>query len=186
MPQDKIQFINSNFPDAVTYYYSEHLFVYNILTNYYEMQNKLELLNLPVFEKANEIKKTFSKVLDRIKDKDLDDINLKYKLIPDTIKLDDMDMMHKIYLSICLAYKYNIMRLIDKQNKPIYQTQYYIENISGQISFNFGKQLDSNDADNYSWGICSGISNVTGKVYINGITLFPNDFSNLYMNNLIN
>ncbi len=186
MPQDKIQFINSNFPDAVTYYYSEHLFVYNILTNYYEMQNKLELLNLPVFEKANEIKKTFSKVLDRIKDKDLDDINLKYKLIPDTIKLDDMDMMHKIYLSICLAYKYNVLRLIDKQNKPIYQTQYYIENTSGQISFNFGKQLDSNDADNYSWGICSGISNVTGKVYINGITLFPNDFSNLYMNNLIN
>ena len=40
---DKQKFVNENFPDAVVNY-SEHLFIYNLLTNYYELGNKLELL----------------------------------------------------------------------------------------------------------------------------------------------
>ena len=121
---DKTSFINENFPDAIPYYYSEHLFVYNLLTNYYELGNKLELLNTQVFDKATEIKNLFSKVLDKIKDNDIDEINKKYNLIPTEIDIDNLELMEKVYLAIFMAYRYNTIRLIDKHNKPIYQTQY--------------------------------------------------------------
>lgn len=179
--QDKINFINENFPDAVTYYYSEHLFVYNLLTNYFEMGINLELLNLAIFERASEIKNMFFKSLNRINDESIDNINKKYKLIPEEINLDDLDMVEKIYLAIFLSYRYNTIRLIDKQKKPIYQTQNYIENTSEALNFNFGKQIDADDADQYSWGICGGITVLMRKTYINGVTLFPNKISNKFI-----
>lgn len=178
---DKVRFINDNFPDAMPYFYSEHLFVYNLLANYYEMNNKLELLNLPIFEKATELKKMFSKTLDKIKDQDIDEINKKYKLIPTEINIDDLEMMDKVYLAIFLAYRYNTIRLVDVHQKPIYQTQHYIENTSGPITFGFGNQMGGDDANQYSWGICSQISNIMGKTYINGCTIMPNNVSNKFM-----
>ena len=180
--QDKTTFINENFPNAVTYYYSEHLFVYNLLTNYYDMSDKLHLLNLQTFEKSNDIKNNFAKILNKINDEDIDLINTKYNLIPNEINIDDMDMIEKLYLAIFLSHRYNILRLVDIQNKPIFQTQHYIENTSSHLNFNFGKQLDKEDANNYSYGICSNIINIMGKTHINGCTLIPNKFSNKYIN----
>jgi superfamily II DNA/RNA helicase len=179
--QDKIIFINENFPDAIPYFYSEHLFLYNLLTNYYEMGNKLELLNLPIFEKASEIKVIFSKVLDKIEDKYIDELNKKYKLIPEEINIDDLDMMEKVYLSLFLAFRYNTLRLVDNHTKPVYQTQYYIENTSNPITFQFGNQIGTEDANQYAWGICTQISNIMGKLYINGCTLIPNNYSNKFI-----
>lgn len=178
---NKIMFINENFPDAITFYYSEHLFLYNLVTNYYEMGNKLELLNLPIFEKANDIKKMFSKTFENIKDNVIDEINEKYQLIPNDINLDDFDLLEKIYFALFLSYRYNTIRLVDKQNKPIYQTQHYIENTSRELTFGFGNQINKDDADQYSWGVCSQISNIMGKVYINGCTLIPNKCSNKFI-----
>ena len=179
--QDKILFINATVPDAIPYFYSEHLFLYNLLTNYYEMGNKLELLNLPVFEKATEIKSMFSKKLDRIKDEYIDEINKKYNLIPSELNIDDFDMIEKVYLSIFLAFRYNTIRLVEYRDKPIYQTQHYIENTSNQISFQFGKQIEKDDANQYAWGICTQLSNIMGKTYINGCTLIPNNYSNRFI-----
>lgn len=179
---EKINFINENFPDAIMYYYSEHLFVYNLLTNYYEMDNKRELLNITIFEKAIEIKATFSKILDRVRDTDMELINQKYKLIDEEkINVNSLELMEKIYLCIFLAYKYHTIKLIEEQNKPIYQVQNYIENTSNPISFNFGKQIEKGDANNYTFGICSGVTYAMGKVYLNGCTLIPNSVSSKFI-----
>lgn len=179
--KDKILFINENFPDAIPYFYSEHLFLYNLLANYYEMGHKLELLKLPVFEKASEIKLMFSKILDRVNDTYIDEINKKYNLIPSEINIDDLDLMEKVYLAIFLAFRYNTIRLVDNNAKPIYQTQHYIENTSEQINFQFGNQIAKEDANQYVWGICSQVSNIMGKTYINGCTLIPNKYSNKFI-----
>lgn len=170
---DKLSFINDNFPDAITYFYSEHLFVYNLLINYYEMGNKLELLNTVIFDNAKEIKDNISKNINKIKDSDLELVNTKYNLIHRDINIDQLDILDKIYLAFLLSHRFNLIRLIDKQKKPLYQTQFYIENTSSNISFSFGKQLESVDADNYEWGFCSDVISIMGKTYMNGCTLFP-------------
>ena len=183
--KDKIKFINENFPDACVYFYSEHMFAYNILIQYYELDRNKHLLNTPVFERAYQVKNSFSKVLDRISDDVIDIINKKYNLVPSEINLDDLDILEKMYLSLFLAFRYNTIRLIDLQNIPVYQTQFYLENTSSKISFNYGKQIESSDANFYPWGICSNLSYMNNKVSMNQCTLLPESLTNKFINFII-
>ena len=89
--------------------------------------------------------------------------------------------MDKVYLAIFSAYRYNTLRLVDVHQKPIYQTQHYIENTSGPVTFGFGNQINNDDANQYAWGICSQVSNIMGKTYINGCTIIPNNISNKFI-----
>jgi hypothetical protein len=50
----------------------------------------------------------------------------------------------------------------------------------------FGKQIDKEDADQYSWGICTNIVYIMGKTYINSCTLIPNKISNRFIPYFIN
>ena len=178
---DKSKFINDNFPDAIVNY-SEHLFLYNLLTNYFEL-GKTELLNVAYFEKSSEIKNVFAKVLERIKDTDITSINQKYGLISDELlsSIESFSLIEKVYIAIFLAYRYNTIRLVDT-SRMSYQTQHYIENTTFAINFNFGKQMSSNNANDYSWGICTGISDVTGRVFVNGCTLLPKKIADKVIN----
>lgn len=173
---EKQKFINDNFPDAIINY-SEHIFLYNLLTNYYEMGKNLELLNTAYFEKVNDIKSLFSKTLDKIKDEEFNDINNKYNLIsPELLaQIDNYQILDKLYIVIYLAFRYNTIRLVNKAEQITYQTYRFIENTTATINFQFGQNINAEDADLYSWGICNNISNVMGKTYINGCTLIPND-----------
>jgi len=178
---EKNTFITENFPNALSDNYSEHLFFYSLLTNYYELGNNLELLNLPVFEKVAEIQNIFSKKLDRINYDDYVAINKKYELIPSDINIDDLELMEKLYFAIFLSYRFNTIRLIDTSVKPLYKTQFFNDNSSVTPSFNFGKQLTNEDANNYSWGICSGISLSDKYTNVNGCTLIPNKYSEKFI-----
>lgn len=177
---EKSKFINDNFPDAIVDY-SEHMFLYNLLTNYFEL-GKIDMLNVAYFDKATEIKNIFAKVLERIKDEDIVSINQKYELISEELlnSIESYSLLEKIYIAIFLAYRYNTIRLVDT-NKITYQTQNYIENTTFNINFNFGKQLTSNNANDYSWGVCTNLSNVMGRLFVNGCTLLPKDLSNKIM-----
>ena len=177
---DKINFINENFSDAMPYFYSEHLFLYNLLTNYYDM-GYLQFLNLPVFEKAKEISEMFSEIFSKIKKEYIQQIKEKYNLIPSELNIDDFNMIEKIYFALFLAYKYNTIKLINTRDKPKYQTIYYIENTSTQIDFQYGLQLCSDDADNYLYGICTQLTNIMDNMSMNCCTLIPNSCSNKFI-----
>jgi len=176
-PQDRNTFVNENFPDAVSSNYSNHLFFYYILTNYFELGNNLDLLNTSTFEKVAENQNFFSKKLDRISQEDYLAINQKYNLIPSEINLDELDLMEKIYLAIFLAYRFYTIRLADNSSKPFYKTINFNENTNNNVSFDFGKQLSKDEANEYSYGVCSGMFNN----YFNGVTLIPNTYSDKFM-----
>lgn len=177
--KDKIQFINQNFPDACSFVFSEHLFCYFLLTNYFEMGNKLELLNISVFDKVNESKKIFFKIVDRLHPNDLITIKDKYALLP-AIDIDAMEIINKMYLAIFLAYRYHSIKQ-NSDNAFIYKTLNYPENSTATVNFSYGNQINSNDANNYSFGVCSNLNNFNNKVSMNLCTLFPNNFTNTYL-----
>ena len=84
-----------------------------------------------------------------------------------------------MYLIIFLAYRYNTIQLTD--TKLMYISKHYIENTTGNINFSFGAPLDISSANEHSWGVCSNISNVTGKIYINSCTLIPSHIANKFI-----
>lgn len=175
--KDKSSYVNENFPNAVTYHYSEHLFVYNLISNYFELDQNMDKLNKATYDRAQDIKATFSKVLDKVKDSTIDNINSKYKLIPPNIDVDSMELIDKIYLGIYLSHRFNTMKLLMVEGKtPLYQTKYYFDNTQGTPSFSYGNQLTPESANNYSTGICTNISYLVAKPIINGCTLFPDTF----------
>jgi superfamily II DNA/RNA helicase len=176
-PNDRYQFINENFPDILNDNYSEHLMFYYLLTNYFELGNNLNLLNSKTFEKVAEHQNFFSKKLDKINKEDYDEINKKYNLIPSEINVDSMEMIEKVYLAIYLAYRYLSIRLSDNGSKPIYKTMNFLENNSNSITFNYGKQINEEESNNYSFGVCTGIFNG----YFNCVTLIPNKYSDKFM-----
>ena len=171
---EKIQFINTNFPQACVYYYSEHLFVYNLMIYYYETNLNTNLLNISFFEKAEIYRNNISLIIDKIPDNYIDDITNKYSLLPVNLEAIKFTLLEKLYLALYLSYKFNTIKLIDINTKSIYQTQYYLENNSSEIKFNYGMQLNNNDANNYSWGICSSIVFIMNKLSFNQCTLLPN------------
>jgi superfamily II DNA/RNA helicase len=182
-PQDRMAFINANFADAIVNY-SDHMFLYNLLTNYYEMGKNLELLNLSYFENVNEIKNTFAKVLDRIADADLISINQKYNLIPDELlaETDNMSIYDRIYLALYLTYRYNLLKYVTSSNNKVeYETRNHLDNINVNINFSFGNTLAADDAIMHKWAICNGITNVTGKIFVNGCTLIPNEIGDKFI-----
>ena len=176
-PQDRSAFINQNFQNAINDNYSNHLFFYYILTNYFELGNNLDMLNINTFEKVAENQNFFSKKLDRISQDDYLAINQKYNLIPSEINLDDLDLIEKIYLAIFLAYRFYSIRLADNSSRPFYKTINFSENTNNNVSFDFGKQISKDDANEYSYGVCSGLFNN----YFNGVTLIPNKYSDKFM-----
>lgn len=185
LPEEKINFINSNFPDACVYYYSEHLFIYNLVINYYELGIKTELLNIAVFEKAVGYKNTISSILDKIPDKYIDEVAAKYSLLPSNLDLSELSLIDKLYLSIFLSFKFNTIKLIDTNTKPLYQTQYYIENNSANIKFSYGLVLNAENASKYSWGICSSLIIIMNKLVFNQCTLIPDKLSSKFNNYIL-
>jgi len=177
--KDRRTYINETFPEAITNEYSEHIFVYNLVAYYFEKDNKLELLNKTTYEKSLDIKATFMKILDKVKDYNIDNINKKYKLIPDNINLDNMNIIDKIYLGIYLSHKFNSLKLLDNNQ---YQTQYYFDQTQIIPSFFYGNDLTNNITDNYKFGVCYNISYLITKPIMNICTLLPNTLTNIFIN----
>jgi superfamily II DNA/RNA helicase len=184
-PQDKIKFINQNFPNACVYNFSDHLFIYNLLIQYYELDINKHLFVTSTFEKANEIKAIFSKTIEKISDSIIDEINNKYKLIPEQIDINDLDLIELIYLAIYLSYRYNTIRLIDIRNKPTYQTQYFLENTTCALNFSYGEILNADNANKYSWGICSNLLYFMNKINFNLCTLLPESLTKKFINYIL-
>lgn len=161
------------FPDA-TMHYSDHLFAYFLLVNYFERNKNVEYLNTKVFEKANEIKTTFTKALDRINEQKITNIIEKYYKQVETTEFID-----NFYIGLASAFKFNTFELTDSIDRIEYKTKYYNEPTTASVSFQSKETMTPSEANEHKMGICSSVLNIMNKTLYQFCTLIPNKYMSL-------